>query len=78
MDSDASMGTRKSSDIVIGAIASGASLASTSIAIAVIMMKQLGVLDTAIKTLITMAAMLDDIVSPIMLGIVSSIGGGSD
>ncbi|KAG0220019.1 hypothetical protein BGX33_010594 [Mortierella sp. NVP41] len=72
---------RDSSDVVIEAIASGASLASTSIAIAVTMMKQQGVLETPIGTLITTAAMLDDVVSLILLGIVSSIGGsesGSD
>ncbi|KAG0312888.1 hypothetical protein BGZ97_010742 [Linnemannia gamsii] len=66
---------REEPDIVIEAVASGASLASTSIAIAVTMMKQQGVLDTAIGTLITTAAMLDDVVSLILLGIVSSIGG---
>ncbi|KAF9141768.1 hypothetical protein BGX30_004183 [Mortierella sp. GBA39] len=68
-------GKRDSSDVVIEAVASGASLASTSIAIAVTMMKQQGILDTAIGTLITTAAMLDDVVSLILLGIVSSIGG---
>ncbi|KAF9131176.1 hypothetical protein BGW39_002146 [Mortierella sp. 14UC] len=68
-------GKRDSSDLVIEAIASGASLASTSIAIAVTMMKQQGILDTALGTLITTAAMLDDVVSLILLGIVSSIGG---
>lgn len=66
---------RDSSDVVIEAVASGASLASTSIAIAVTMMKQQGILDTAIGTLITTAAMLDDVVSLILLGIISSIGG---
>ncbi|KAG0376140.1 hypothetical protein BGX24_008210 [Mortierella sp. AD032] len=74
-------GRRNSSDTVIEAIASGAALASTSIAIAVTMMKQQGILDTAIGTLITTAAMLDDVVSLILLGIVSSVGGsesGSD
>ncbi|KAF9903902.1 hypothetical protein EC991_003193 [Linnemannia zychae] len=68
-------GKRDSSDVIIEAIASGASLASTSIAIAAIMMKQQGILDTALGTLITTAAMLDDVVSLILLGIVSSIGG---
>ncbi|KAG9071916.1 hypothetical protein KI688_006135 [Linnemannia hyalina] len=68
-------GKRELSDVVIEAVASGASLASTSIAIAVTMMKQQGILDTAIGTLITTAAMLDDVVSLILLGIVSSIGG---
>ncbi|KAK3839145.1 MAG: Cation/H+ exchanger [Linnemannia elongata] len=68
-------GKRHSSDVVIEAVASGASLASTSIAIAVTMMKQQGILDTAIGTLITTAAMLDDVVSLVLLGIVSSIGG---
>ncbi|KAF9139548.1 hypothetical protein BG015_001982, partial [Linnemannia schmuckeri] len=68
-------GKRGESDIVIEALASGASLASTSIAIAVTMMKQQGILDTAIGTLITTAAMLDDVVSLVLLGIVSSIGG---
>ncbi|KAG0353272.1 hypothetical protein BG005_007416 [Podila minutissima] len=77
MESDASTGTRGSSDIVIEAIASGASLASTSIAIAVTMMKQQVILDTAMGTFITTAAILDDVVSLILLGIVSSIGGGS-
>ncbi|KAF9202272.1 hypothetical protein BGZ59_002249 [Podila verticillata] len=77
MESDASTGTRGSSDIVIEALASGASLASTSIAIAVTLMKQQAILDTAVGTLITTAAMLDDVVSLILLGIVSSIGGGS-
>ncbi|KAG0289522.1 hypothetical protein BGZ96_006952 [Linnemannia gamsii] len=66
---------REGSDVVIEAIASGASLASTSIAIAVTMMKQQRILDTAIGTLITTAAMLDDVVSLILLGIVSSVGG---
>ncbi|KAF8942879.1 hypothetical protein BGZ47_006049 [Haplosporangium gracile] len=69
------LGKRDESDIVIEAIASGASLASTSIAIAVTMMKQQGILDTVIGTLITTAAMLDDVVSLVLLGIVSSIGG---
>ncbi|KAG0059115.1 hypothetical protein BGZ89_000696 [Linnemannia elongata] len=69
------VGNGDSSDVVIEAVASGASLASTSIAIAVTMMKQQGILDTAIGTLITTAAMLDDVVSLILLGIVSSIGG---
>ncbi|KAF9949205.1 Hsp70 ATPase ssc1 [Mortierella alpina] len=59
---------------VTEAIASGAALASTSIAIAVTMMKQQQVLDTPVGTLITTAAMLDDVVSLILLGIVSSIG----
>lgn len=77
IESDTGTGTRDSSDIVIEAIASGASLASTSIAIAVTMMKQQAILDTAIGTLITTAAILDDVVSLILLGIVSSIGGGS-
>ncbi|KAF9302092.1 hypothetical protein BGZ74_005859 [Mortierella antarctica] len=77
MESDASTGTRGSPDIVIEAIASGASLASTSIAIAVTMMKQQAILVTAMGTFITTAATLDDVVSLILLGIVSSIGGGS-
>ncbi|KAF9953190.1 hypothetical protein BGZ72_005615 [Mortierella alpina] len=59
---------------VTEAVASGAALASTSIAIAVTMMKQQHVLDTPVGTLITTAAMLDDVVSLILLGIVSSIG----
>ncbi|KAF9976862.1 hypothetical protein BGZ75_000147 [Mortierella antarctica] len=59
---------------VTEAIASGAALASTSIAIAVTMMKQQRVLDSPVGTLITTAAMLDDVVSLILLGIVSSIG----
>ncbi|KAG0273824.1 hypothetical protein BGZ95_010355 [Linnemannia exigua] len=71
----ASSGRRDSSDVAIEAVASGASLASTSIAIAVTMMKQQGIMDTAVGTLITTAAMLDDVVSLILLGIVSSIGG---
>ncbi|KAF9976262.1 hypothetical protein BGZ73_008904 [Actinomortierella ambigua] len=62
---------------MIEAVASGASLASTSIAIAVTMMKQQAILDTALGTLITTAAMLDDVVSLVLLGIVSSLGGGS-
>lgn len=73
-----STGTRDFSNIVIETIASGASLPSTSIAIAVTMMKQQGISDTAVGTLITTAAMLDDVVSLILLGIVSSIGGGSN
>lgn len=77
MESGVSASTRGSSDIVIEAIASGASLASTSIAIAVTMMKQQAILDMAVGTLITTAAMLDDVVSLILLGIVSSIAGGS-
>ena len=80
MESDVGTGASDPSDIVIEAIASGASLASTSIAIAVTMMKQQAILDTAVGTLITTAAMLDDVVSLVLLGIVSSIGGrqGSD
>ncbi|KAF9920484.1 hypothetical protein FBU30_009698 [Linnemannia zychae] len=65
-------------NIVIEAIASGASLASTSIAVAVTMMKQQGILDTTVGTLITTAAMLDDVVSLILLGIVSNMGGSGN
>lgn len=75
MEGGMDSGSREVSDVVIEAVASGASLASTSIAIAVTMMKQQGILDTAIGTLITTAAMLDDVVSLILLGIVSSVGG---
>ncbi|KAF9117920.1 hypothetical protein BGX30_004971, partial [Mortierella sp. GBA39] len=86
MDSDASTSTRDFSDIAIEAIASAASLTLTSIAITITMMmsriltrmKQQRILDTPVGTLITTAAMLDDIVSLILLGIVSSIGGGSN
>ncbi|KAF9280353.1 hypothetical protein BGZ68_007296 [Mortierella alpina] len=67
-------GTSQSAQSVTEATASGAALASTSIAIAVTMMKQQHVLDTPVGTLITTAAMLDDVVSLILLGIVSSIG----
>ncbi|KAF9899657.1 hypothetical protein BX616_002906 [Lobosporangium transversale] len=64
-------------DLVIEALASGAALASTSIAIAVTMMKQRDILDTFVGTLITTAAMLDDVISLILLGIISALGGGS-
>ncbi|KAF9177305.1 hypothetical protein BGZ51_008224 [Haplosporangium sp. Z 767] len=76
MDSSTSSSSsnNKTTHNVIEAIASGASLASTSIAIAVTMMKQQGILDTPVGTLITTAAMLDDVVSLILLGIISSIG----
>ncbi|KAG0032755.1 hypothetical protein BGZ81_010154 [Podila clonocystis] len=59
---------------VIEALASGASLASTSIACAVSLMKQQGLLDSDVGTLITTAALLDDVASLILLGIVSGIG----
>ncbi|KAF9579438.1 hypothetical protein BGW38_004294, partial [Lunasporangiospora selenospora] len=77
LDSKASTGPRDLSENVIEAVASGASLASTSIAIAVTMMKQQGILETALGTLITTAAMLDDVVSLILLGVVSSLGASS-
>ncbi|KAG0241264.1 hypothetical protein BGW41_006118 [Actinomortierella wolfii] len=62
------------SNNLVEALASGASLASTSIACAVSLMKQQGLLDTDVGTLITTAALLDDIASLILLGIVSGIG----
>ncbi|KAK3816183.1 MAG: Sodium/hydrogen exchanger family-domain-containing protein [Benniella sp.] len=61
-------------DPVSEAIASGAALASTSIAIAVSIMRKRGILETAEGALITTAAMLDDVISLILLGIVSALG----
>ncbi|KAG0003403.1 hypothetical protein BGZ80_003590 [Entomortierella chlamydospora] len=56
------------------ALASGAALASTSIACAIATMKQRGMLETPLGTLITTAAMIDDVVSLVLLSIVSGIG----
>ncbi|KAF9430645.1 hypothetical protein BGZ76_000767 [Entomortierella beljakovae] len=61
-------------NVIIEALASGAALASTSIACAVSMMKQRGMLETYLGTLITTAAMIDDVISLVLLSIISSIG----
>ncbi|KAG0364453.1 Cation/H+ exchanger [Gamsiella multidivaricata] len=62
-------------NIVTEALASGAALASTSVACAISLMKQQGLLETSVGTLITTAAMIDDIASLILLGIVAGFGG---
>ncbi|KAF9110651.1 hypothetical protein BGX27_006044 [Mortierella sp. AM989] len=61
-------------NIVTEALASGAALASTSIACAVTLMKQRGILETQVGTLVTTAAMIDDVASLILLSIVSRFG----
>ncbi|KAI1297846.1 hypothetical protein EDD11_006912 [Mortierella claussenii] len=71
----ATAGTGRSINVITEALSSGAALASTSVACAITMMKQQRVLETQVGTLITTAAMIDDVASLILLGIISSIGG---
>ncbi|KAG0305085.1 hypothetical protein BGZ98_004612, partial [Dissophora globulifera] len=65
---------RETGSIVVEALASGAALGSTSVACAVSLMKNKGLLETPVGTLITTAAMIDDVISLVLLGIVASIG----
>jgi Kef-type K+ transport system membrane component KefB len=59
---------------IVSGLASGASLASTSIAVALILMQQHKIVETKIGTLLTAAAMLDDVFSLVLVAVVSSLG----
>eukprot|EP01122_Echinamoeba_exundans_P009731 TRINITY_DN3502_c0_g1_i1.p1 TRINITY_DN3502_c0_g1~~TRINITY_DN3502_c0_g1_i1.p1 ORF type:complete len:398 (+),score=42.56 TRINITY_DN3502_c0_g1_i1:817-2010(+) len=59
---------------ITSGVASGASLASTSIAVALVLMQEHKIVETKIGTLLTAAAMLDDVFSLVLIAVVSSLG----
>jgi len=56
------------------AVASGAALASTSVAVALVLMQQHELVETRVGTLLTAAAMIDDVFSLVLIGVVSNLG----
>ena len=59
-------------------VAAGTSLSSTSIGMATAMMSRVGELNTPLGSLICVAAMVDDILSLVILAVVATLGTGAD
>ena len=59
-------------------VAAGTSLSSTSIGMATAMMSRVGELNTPLGSLICVAAMVDDILSLVILAVVGTLGTGAD
>ena len=59
-------------------VAAGTSLSSTSIGMATAMMSRVGELNTPLGSLICVAAMVDDVLSLVILAVIGTLGTGAD